>query len=93
MVLIKDGKEIARLVAKSDEGEIKALLMKAVEQWKFSHWSKSGKLLGLISIGEKIEVFDVFFPTSTTEVEIIEGDSPAEAGRALAQRLREARVI
>ena len=32
MVLIKDGKEITRLVAKSDEGEIKALLMKAVEQ-------------------------------------------------------------
>ena len=55
-------------------------------------WSASDLGFDAASL-EKIEVFDVFFPTSTTEVEIIEADSPADAGRKLAQRLREARVI
>ncbi len=42
---------------------------------------------------EKVEVFDVFFPQRGGKVEVIAGDSPAEAGRKLAQRLREARII
>ena len=58
MVLIKGGKEIARLVAKSDEGEIKALLMKAFAQWKFSRWSKSEEFLSRALFGEKVEVFE-----------------------------------
>lgn len=42
---------------------------------------------------QKLEVHDVYFPQTTSQVEMIEADSPADAGRALAQRLREARII
>lgn len=55
-------------------------------------WSR-GDLDGLESSDPFTSIVDLFEPEKTSNVEMIEGESPADAGRLLAQRLRSERLI
>ncbi|MCL0028704.1 electron transfer flavoprotein subunit beta/FixA family protein [Dehalococcoidia bacterium] len=56
-------------------------------------WSASDLGLTEEQLYPKIELTDLYIPVSDTECEFIEGDDEADAGRLLAMRLREARLI
>ena len=55
-------------------------------------WGK-GDLDAMDAADPFTEVVDLFAPEKSTNVEMIEGDTPAEAAAALAARLREERLI
>ena len=55
-------------------------------------WGK-GDLEAMDAADPFTEVIDLFAPEKSSNVEMIEGESPAEAAKALAQRLREERLI
>ena len=44
-------------------------------------------------LGARLQTLDLYIPVSESEVEIIEGEDEAEAGRNLALRLREEKII
>ena len=43
--------------------------------------------------GARVKMEQLFVPKNETQVEFIDGDSPAEKAQALAQKLREAKII
>ena len=55
-------------------------------------WGK-GDLEAMDTADPFTEVVDLFAPEKSSNVEMIEGETPAEAAKALAQRLREERLI
>ncbi len=56
-------------------------------------WSKSDLGLDESESEARVTLRQLFIPTSDQECEIIEGDDAADAGRLLALRLREAKII
>ncbi len=56
-------------------------------------WSASDLGLTAEQLAPRLELTDLYVPVSDTECEFIEGEDEADAGRQLALRLREARLI
>ena len=56
-------------------------------------WSSSDLELDSSQSSSRITLRDLFVPVSDQECEIIEGEDPADAGRLLAMKLREDKVI
>ena len=56
-------------------------------------WSSSDLGLGESALTPKLTLNDLFIPTSDRQCELIEGEDDADAGRNLALKLREARLI
>lgn len=56
-------------------------------------WSRADLELEESEAEERISLRDLFIPVSDQECEIIEGENPADAGRLLALKLREAKII
>lgn len=56
-------------------------------------WSASDLGLTAEQLDPKLDLKDLYIPVSDTECEFIQGEDEADAGRLLAMRLREARLI
>ncbi|MDP7532812.1 MAG: electron transfer flavoprotein subunit beta/FixA family protein, partial [SAR202 cluster bacterium] len=56
-------------------------------------WSASDLGLGADQLARKLDLAELFVPVSDQECEFIEGEHEADAGRQLALKLREARLI
>jgi len=56
-------------------------------------WSASDLGLTTEHLDPKLDLTDLYIPVSDTECEFIQGEDEADAGRLLAMRLREARLI
>ncbi|MDP6300612.1 MAG: electron transfer flavoprotein subunit beta/FixA family protein, partial [SAR202 cluster bacterium] len=56
-------------------------------------WSASDLGLTEEQLAPRLELTDLYVPVSDTECEFIEGEHEADAGRQLALKLREARLI
>jgi electron transfer flavoprotein beta subunit len=56
-------------------------------------WNAADLGVDLAQLGPRVTLHDLFVPMRSRECEIIEGEDEAEAGRNLALRLREAKLI
>jgi electron transfer flavoprotein beta subunit len=56
-------------------------------------WTAADLGLSAESLAPKLELQELFIPVSDAQCEFIEGEDEADAGRKLALRLREARLI
>ena len=58
-----------------------------------TNWSAADVGLDAGALEPKLTLTDLYIPVSDSQVEVIEGEDDADAGRKLALRLREEKLI